>query len=63
MTTIPNTHANITEFLSALENPYKALTTWEQDFIISITDQFNMRGTLSDKQFNILERIYTEKTD
>ena len=58
----PKTKELIEHFLKELENPAKELTIWERDFVISITDQFNRRGTLSDKQFEILERIYAEKT-
>lgn len=49
--------------LSALETPSKTLTTWEAQFIESLSDQFHHRGMLSDRQIEILERIYTEKTD
>jgi len=38
------------------------LTKWEEDFMESITDQFAVRNSLSDKQEEILERIYTDKT-
>lgn len=58
----PTTHDLITEMLTALETPHKVLTPWEQEFIESVSDQFTRRGSLSDKQFTILERIYTEKT-
>lgn len=58
----PNTKEMIEHFLKELENPVKDLTPWEMNFVISITDQFNRKGTLSDKQFEILERIYAEKT-
>lgn len=55
-------YALIQHMLSELESPYKPLSQWETQFIESITDWFNRAGTLSDKQFAILERIYTEKT-
>lgn len=32
-------------------------TDWEQDFLISIENQFKRRGELSDKQFDTLEKI------
>ena len=38
------------------------LTKWEEDFMESITDQFAVRNSLSDKQEEILERIYVNKT-
>ena len=40
----------------------KELTAWEQQFMESITDQFDRSGTLSVRQLEILERIYAEKT-
>ena len=38
------------------------LTKWELDFMQSITEQFVSWKKISDKQEEILERIYTEKT-
>ena len=52
----------ISHFLHELETPYKPLTQWEEGFIESVTEQFQERGTLSDRQFEILEKIYAEKT-
>jgi hypothetical protein len=52
----------IEHFFKELEHPAKPLNTWENNFLISIKDQFDNRGTLSPKQFEILERIYAEKT-
>lgn len=40
----------------------RGLTDWEQNFMESITEQFDERGTLSERQQEILERIYGEKT-
>ena len=37
------------------------LSQWEKDFVDSIQDQFDRSGHLSEKQIDILERIYTEK--
>ena len=52
----------IRHMLAELETPKLELTAWERQFIESITDQFNRRSDLSDKQFRVLERIYAEKT-
>ncbi len=49
-------------WLDKVSTEGKELTKWEEDFIESITEQFAKRGSLSDKQEEILERIYTEKT-
>ena len=56
------TTETIQEFLDALENPKKNLTFWESNFVTSVSDQFAHTGSLSDKQFEVLENIYTEKT-
>jgi len=34
------------------------LTEWERDFYDSVNEQFAKRQNLSDKQYEILERIY-----
>lgn len=52
----------ITHMLDSLTSPYKELSKWEEDFVLSITAWFETRQSLSDKQFEILERIYAEKT-
>jgi hypothetical protein len=38
------------------------LTSWELNFIDSIEGKLAFGGQLSEKQENILERIYAEKT-
>lgn len=38
------------------------LSEWEDDFVSSVRQQFENKGDLSDKQFEILERIYARKT-
>ena len=52
----------IKDWIEALEHPRRALTTWETDFVESVSEQFESRGSISDKQEEILERIYAEKT-
>ncbi len=37
------------------------LTPWEVSFLESVTDQFDCRGSLSERQLEVLERIYNEK--
>lgn len=39
----------------------EALTDWEEDFMESITDQWDRKKSLSDRQKEVLERIYCEK--
>lgn len=38
------------------------LTPWEEDFIESARDQWAAKRSLSDKQLEILERIYAQRT-
>lgn len=52
----------ITHMLKCLEDPYKRLSQWEENFIMSVTDQWESRHSLSAKQVETLERIYAEKT-
>jgi len=40
----------------------KRLSKWEEEFLESISDQLDRSGTLSERQAEILERIYAEKT-
>ena len=58
--TVPNNDV-IQYMLDSLEAPMKPLTKWETDFLESIGDQFKMRGSLTVRQAEILERIYNEK--
>lgn len=44
------------------EEAHKPLTDWERSFMESITDQWDRTGRLSERQAEILERIYAEKT-
>ena len=53
----------IEEWLERLESPSKPLTAWEADFLISVRDQFDRSGRLSERQEEVLEKIYAEKTD
>jgi hypothetical protein len=58
----PSRKEVIQQMLHALESPHKDLTEWEENFLESIAKQFDRSGSLSDKQFEILDRIYAEKT-
>lgn len=58
----PDKKAVIEQMLQALETPSKTLTKWEENFLESIADQFKTRHSLSERQFEILDRIYSEKT-
>ena len=51
------------EWLEAIEIDGRNLTTWEEEFVGSIRDRFDRGWTsLTEKQAEILERIYAEKT-
>ena len=38
------------------------LTKWEEDFVESVAGLLERRGTLSERQAEILERIYADRT-
>lgn len=60
----PKTHEVIEHMFETIEKEdlVKPLSDWETNFLSDIRKQFDNRGMLSDKQFEILERIYAEKT-
>ena len=49
------------QWISAVNEGGRRLTAWELQFMESITEQFDNSGSLSEKQEEILERIYAEK--
>ena len=50
-------------WLETIETEAVDLTKWEEDFCQSIRERFDQgRFTLSERQAEILERIYAEKT-
>lgn len=55
------TAAHYLKMLPTEEDEWDRLSEWEQEFIVSVRDQFGRRGTVSEKQFAILERLYGEK--
>jgi len=54
--------AVIEQWINTINEEGTNLTKWEQDFMESITEQFSIRNTVSDRQEEIIERIYAEKT-
>ena len=52
----------IESWIAALEEGGRGLSKWEEQFLESIRDQFDSRGSISDRQEEILEQIYAEKT-
>ena len=51
----------IRQWINDVINDGWNLTKWEENFIASIDEQFTQSGSLSERQTEILERIYTEK--
>lgn len=49
------------KWFEIIESQARGLSTWEEEFLESAREQFNRRGELSDRQVEIVERIYTEK--
>lgn len=43
---------------SIIDHPNVPLTQWEEEFCASIEEQFKAKGDLSQKQCEILEKIY-----
>jgi len=54
--------ALIKEWIEYVQVQGVNLTKWEEGFIESIAEQFELKQWISDKQEEILERLYTEKT-
>ena len=52
--------SNMLMHLTNLGPDDSELTKWETDFVSSIAEQFEQRDNLSDKQCEILERIYNK---
>lgn len=52
----------IEHWITTINDDGRNLTKWELDFMESITEQFAQRNSISDKQEEILERIYVNKT-
>lgn len=51
----------IEHMLKSCEEEARGLTNWERGFLESLRDQFDRRSDLSDKQVDLLEKIYVEK--
>ena len=49
------------QWIGAVNEGGRRLTAWELQFMESITEQFDGGSSLSEKQEELLERIYVEK--
>jgi hypothetical protein len=52
----------IGDWLTRIREEGKGLTPWEENFIEDLTSQFEETQSISDRQEEILERIYAQKT-
>ena len=50
----------ILDWITVVNDYGRDLTKWEEDFMESITEQFRAHNWISDKQEEILERIYLD---
>ena len=46
--------------LDHIEDYTERLTPWEKQFVGSVSEQLEQRGTLSEKQQEIVERVYVK---
>lgn len=52
----------VTHMIEELKHPYKTLSAWEERFWLSIALQWGAKHYITEKQFETLERLYSEKT-
>jgi hypothetical protein len=56
-----NKYEIVRDWIDRINDEGVNLTEWEIQYMESVTDQFDRRGSISDKQEEIVERIYVEK--
>lgn len=56
------TTEELKRFVSEIQEANVELSKWEEGFLESVAEQLNTRGTLSDRQVEILDSLYAEKT-
>ena len=52
----------VKRMVDTIQNEGRNLTEWEDNFIKSIVQQYKRKGSLSERQIEIVERIYANKT-
>ena len=57
-----NTPETIQNWIIKIEEEARNLTEWEENFVASVKDQFEKWHRISDRQEEILEEIYANKT-
>ena len=50
------------KWLNSIRDYGRGLSDWEEEFCESVRGQLSRRGSLSERQVEILERIYSERT-
>lgn len=60
---MPYEMETVRKWIKTCQEDGKGITAWENEFLNSVSEQLERKGTLSDKQVAIVERIYAEKTD
>lgn len=56
------TKEQLARFVSELKESDLELSKWEESFLDSVGGKLSKGWTLSDRQIEILERLYAEKT-
>lgn len=52
----------IADWINQIDDNAEKLNVWETEFFESVQSQFERTGSISDKQEEVLERIYANKT-
>jgi uncharacterized membrane-anchored protein len=52
----------IKDWIHLIQTEGQDLTSWEEDFVESLNEQIKRSGRISERQEEILDKIYTEKT-
>ena len=55
------TRETVKYYIDAINNEGRNLDPWERQFMESVTDRFDGGGNLSEKQEEVLVRIYEER--
>lgn len=56
------TKEQLKRFVSELQEAGLELSKWEEGFLESVADKLSKNWTLSERQIEILERLYADKT-
>ena len=56
------TREQLQRFVEDIQEHGVNVSKWESDFVESLAEQLEQRRNLSDRQVEILDRIYSERT-